>query len=72
MLRLGFLFVLFGSFAYSQTSSATLTGAVLDSSGAVISGAQVRIMGTETGDTVRTLTTDELRHFTAPLLPPRP
>src|SRR6266850_8048107 len=70
MLRFGLLFILFASFVYSQTSSGTLTGAVLDSSGAVISGAQVRIMGTETGDTVRTLTTNELGHFTAPLLRP--
>src|SRR5712691_2608274 len=70
MLRLALLSILIASFAYSQTSSATLTGAVLDSSGAVISGAQVRILGTETGDTVRTLTTNELGHFTAPLLRP--
>jgi hypothetical protein len=36
----------------------------------VISGAQIRVIGTETGDVVRTLTTNELGAFTAPLLRP--
>src|SRR4029434_760348 len=64
------LFVLFTTFLYSQTSSGTLTGVILDSSGAVISGAQIRVIGTETGDVVRTLTTNELGAFTTPLLRP--
>jgi len=70
LLRFGLFFPLATSFLCAQTSSGTLTGAVLDSSAAVISGAQVRIVGTETGDVVRTLTTNELGNFTAPLLRP--
>ena len=54
----------------AQTSSGTLTGTILDSSGAVISGAQVRISGSETGDLARTLTTNDLGNFVAPLLRP--
>ena len=70
MLRFSLLFVVAASMLYGQTSSGTLTGTVLDSSGAVIAGAEVRIIGTETGDVARTLTTNDLGYFTAPLLRP--
>lgn len=70
MPRFSLLLILFTSLLHAQTSSGTLTGAIFDPSGAVISGAQVRVVGTETGDTVRTLTTNELGNFTAPLLRP--
>ncbi len=55
---------------WAQTSSGALTGTILDPSGAVISGAQIRIIGSETGDLARTLTTNELGYFAAPLLRP--
>ncbi|MBI3694826.1 MAG: TonB-dependent receptor [Acidobacteria bacterium] len=64
-----FLFVFCGV-AAAQTSTGTLTGTILDPSGAVIVGAQVRVIGSETGDLVRTLATNGLGNFTAPLLRP--
>src|SRR5262245_2818250 len=70
MFRFSLLVVLFTAVVLAQTSSGTLTGSVLDSSGAVITGAQIRIIGTATGDVVRTLITNELGAFTAPLLRP--
>lgn len=56
--------------AAAQTSTGTLTGVVLDPSGAVIPGAQVRLLGTETGEQVRELTTTADGSFVAPLLRP--
>jgi hypothetical protein len=56
--------------AYAQTSSGSISGTVFDPSGAVIPGAQVRLLGTDTGEVVRTLTTDDRGSFTAPLLRP--
>ncbi len=56
--------------AFAQTSSGSLSGTVLDPSGAVIPGAKIRLLGTETGDLVRTLTTDGTGSFAAPLLRP--
>src|SRR5262245_23323215 len=71
MLRFSFtLFLLLAGSLRAQTSSGTLSGAVLDSSGAVVSGAQIRIIGAETGDVVRGLTSNELGLFVAPLLRP--
>lgn len=54
----------------AQTSTGSITGTVFDPSGAVIAGAQVRLTGAETGDLVRTLTTDGAGNFSAPLLRP--
>lgn len=54
----------------AQTSAGTINGTVLDSSGATVPGAQVRITGTETGDLVRELTTNADGTFAAPLLRP--
>jgi hypothetical protein len=56
--------------AYAQTSSGSIAGTVYDPSGAVIPGAQIKLSGTETGELVRTLTTDDTGAFTAPLLRP--
>jgi hypothetical protein len=70
MSKVSLLFLLFASLLHAQTSSGTLTGTILDSSGAVIPGAQVRIIGTETGDVARTVSATELGYFTAPLLRP--
>lgn len=55
---------------FAQTSTGSITGTVFDSSGAVIPGAQIRLLGTETGDLVRTLASDAAGNFTAPLLRP--
>lgn len=54
----------------AQTSSGQISGIVLDSSGAVIPGAKIRLLGTETGDLVRELTSSQEGTFTAPLLRP--
>jgi hypothetical protein len=54
----------------AQTSTGTINGTVLDSSGAVIPNAKVRLIGTETGDLARDLTTDGSGTFAAPLLKP--
>ena len=56
--------------AYAQTSSGSIAGTVFDPSGGVIPGVQVRLLGTETGEVVRSLTTDAAGAFTAPLLRP--
>src|SRR5437667_12005852 len=55
---------------FTQTSTGQITGAVLDSSGAVVPGAHVRVLGAETGEVVRLLTTDATGAVTAPLLRP--
>ncbi len=54
----------------AQTSSGTINGTVSDSSGAIIPGAQIRLLGTETGDVVRELTASADGTFAAPLLRP--
>ena len=54
----------------AQTSTGTIAGTVLDPTGAVITGAQVRLLGTETGDVARELTSGQDGAFTAPLLRP--
>jgi len=54
----------------AQTSTGTISGSVLDPSGAVIAGAQVRLVGTETGEVARDLTTGADGAFSAPLLRP--
>ena len=55
---------------HGQTSSGTINGTVQDSSGAVLAGAQVRLMGAETGEVVRDLTTGADGGFAAPLIRP--
>jgi hypothetical protein len=65
-----FLLVLTGGLAIAQTSTGTINGTVTDPSGSIIPGAQVRILGAETGDLVRELSTSEEGNFVAPLLRP--
>ena len=65
-----FLVFLLASAAYAQTSSGSISGTVYDPSGAVIPGAQIRLIGTETGDLVRSLSTGNTGVFSAPLLRP--
>lgn len=55
---------------WAQTSSGTIEGTVQDPSGARIAGAQVRLIGAETGEVVREITTGPEGVFTAPLLRP--
>lgn len=64
------LLLLLAASTFAQTSTGSIAGTVLDASGAVIPNAQVRLLGTETGDVVRTLTTDGSGNFAAPLLRP--
>jgi hypothetical protein len=55
--------------AYGQVAGATLSGAVTDSSGAVIAGARVSIKNLATG-IVRAVVTDGAGVYSAPNLPP--
>ncbi len=68
--RLLVLFFTIAFAAMAQTSTGTITGTVLDSSGAVVPGATVNLVGTDTGDIARTLTTNAQGTFVAPLLRP--
>src|SRR5262245_31910503 len=73
-LRIGSLALCLAAFTqlqtWAQTSSGTIEGAVQDALGAIVVGAQVRIIGTETGEVVRELTTGPEGVFAAPLLRP--
>jgi outer membrane receptor protein involved in Fe transport len=62
--------LLCASSVVAQTSSGQINGTVQDSSGAVVAGAEVKLIGSETGDVVRTLTTSASGTFSAPLLRP--
>jgi hypothetical protein len=64
------LFLLSTSLILAQTSTGSITGVVSDSSGAVVPGATVRLIGTDTGDLARELTTAGDGSFSAPLLRP--
>lgn len=56
--------------AVSQTSTGSVAGTVFDSSGAVVPNAQIRLLGTETGDLARELVSGADGAFNAPLLRP--
>ncbi|MBL8217065.1 MAG: TonB-dependent receptor, partial [Bryobacterales bacterium] len=56
--------------ASAQTSTGQIAVTVFDSSGAVVPGATVVIAGSDTGELVRTLTTDAAGTAIAPLLRP--
>ncbi len=60
---------LFSAVALAQSTAATLSGTVTDSSGALIPGANVTISNNATGLQRQTVTNDE-GSFTIPLLPP--
>src|SRR5882672_571157 len=67
-LILSFLFV---ASAYSQGSqTGGITGVVTDQRGALVKGASVDIISEVTGQSVRTITTDDDGRFGATLLPP--
>src|SRR5262249_39342392 len=68
--RIGLLFMCLTGVAQAQTSSGTIEGDVQDSSGALVAGARVRLIGAETGEVVRELTTGPDGVFAAPLLRP--
>ncbi len=55
--------------AYSQVSTADITGTVLDQAGAVVNGANVAVTNTATGLERRTVT-DDTGNYSAALLPP--
>lgn len=64
-----FLFVLIGSApVLAQTTTASISGIIHDSSGAVLPGANVTVTNTETG-LARTLDANEQGRYTAPNLP---
>src|SRR5438067_11390258 len=50
-------------------ATGAITGIVVDPSGAVVAGADVRIVNQDTGTVTRTVKTDANGSFTAPLLP---
>jgi hypothetical protein len=54
----------------AQTSTGAIDGIVVDSSGAAVPGARIRLLGTETGELVRDLATGGDGAFAAPLLRP--
>lgn len=68
--RLALLCLAIAMAAAAQTSTGTIAGTVLDSSGAVIPGATVRLVGTVTGEVARELTSGADGTFVAPLLRP--
>ncbi len=53
---------------YAQQTSATLVGTLTDANGAVVQGAQVKVVNLATG-AARTATTDESGNFSLPFLP---
>src|SRR5580700_10860856 len=72
--RLGFcaafvlLISLFAAITFAQTITATISGTVKDSSGAVLPNAQIQVLNQDTG-IARTLQTDAAGHYAALLLP---
>src|SRR5260370_11132930 len=65
-----FAFCLFPfAFAVAQSATATLSGTVEDTNGAVIPGVAVIVTNTATAIQRRTVTTEQ-GYFTVPLLPP--
>jgi len=66
------LLVLLGTFISSmcaQSITGSISGTVKDPTGAVVSGATVSVVNTDTGVTVRTLKTDGSGNYSAQLLP---
>lgn len=55
--------------AFAQTTTAQLTGAVTDATGAAVPGADVTVTNVATG-IARAISTNELGYYTAALLPP--
>src|SRR5258708_4138578 len=57
------------SLSWGKNITGSISGTVTDSSDAVVSGAAVTIVNTDTGVTVRTVKTDSSGNYSAPLLP---
>jgi iron complex outermembrane recepter protein len=71
-LKVGIVYALLASAqAFGQDGSATLSGIVLDETGAAVSGVEVIVANTATG-LQRSVTTDAAGAFTMPLLPSGP
>src|SRR5947199_532610 len=60
---------LFGQMFAQGGATGAITGTVLDPSGAVVAGAEVRIVNQDTGTLTRTTKTDSNGWFTVTLLP---
>jgi hypothetical protein len=56
--------------AHAQTSTGQLSVTALDSSGAAVPGATVKLIGSDTGNTLRTIQTNGLGVAQIPLVPP--
>ena len=69
-IRVSLLFLCLAAALQAQTSSGTIEGTVQDSSGAMVVGAQVRLIGAETGEVVREISTGAEGAFAAPLIRP--
>src|SRR5262249_43940747 len=70
MVRVALLLSITLGRALAQTSTGAIDGIVVDSSGAAVPGAHIRLLGTETGEVVRELTSVSDGTFAAPLLRP--
>jgi hypothetical protein len=68
-MRLIFSALLFAAMALSQSTSGTIVGTVLDSTGASVAGAKVQVKNEGTGAVVN-ITTSETGAYVAPSLPP--
>ena len=55
--------------AGAQETTGSISGTVTDPTGAAISGAEVKLINTDRGQTIRTLTTNAAGFYTAPALP---
>jgi outer membrane receptor protein involved in Fe transport len=64
-----FVLFVFTSFAAAQTFRGSVTGTVMDNSGAAVAGAEVKLVSNETGLT-RTVSTSDDGNYTASELPP--
>lgn len=65
------LALLAGAAAYGQTTNATLTGTITDTTGAVVPGVQVKVTNTDTNE-LRQQTTNNAGYYSIPSLPPGP
>src|SRR3989304_1743423 len=59
---------MFGQHGFSQATTATISGTVKDSTGAVLPGASVTVMNEDTGIS-RQVTANAVGRFSAPALP---
>ncbi len=69
VMLLAFLFSLIGRLAWSQTTTAQITGRITDKTGGVIQGADITVANVDTGVKKTTISNEE-GYYTVPLLPP--